>query len=226
MKLREYQERAITDLRAAYTAGRRAPCLVLPTGGGKTIVAAEIIRSATARGRRVLFMAHRSELIDQTVSKLEMSGVTDVRMIRAAQDVGNPIAAVTVASVQTLTMPRWAGRLPRADLVVFDECHHVVADSWARLATAYSDALLMGMTATPQRSDGRPIGDIFDSIVVGATVAELTALGHLVPCRVWAPPMTLDTAELALSPVEAYQQHNAPSSSASPSSTRVACPMR
>jgi DNA repair protein RadD len=205
MKLRPYQDRAITDLRAQYAAGRRAPCLVLPTGGGKTLIASEIIRSATGRGKRVLFLAHRKELIEQTVSKLERFGVTDVRMIQAARDVGSPVAPVTVASVQTLT--KWSDRMPRADLVVFDEAHHVVAKSWASIADRYAGAHLLGMTATPERSDGKPLGDIFDALVVGATVRELTDLGHLVSCRVFAPPLELETAQLALSPLEAYRKH-------------------
>src|SRR4051812_38626507 len=123
--LRPYQDRAIADLRAAYAAGRRAPCLVLPTGAGKTVVASTIIRSAVARGQRCLFLAHRRELIDQSVAKLEACGVTNVRMIRAQHDVGDPTAPVTVASVPTLT--NWMDRLPIADLVLFDECHHTKA---------------------------------------------------------------------------------------------------
>jgi DNA repair protein RadD len=205
--LRDYQQRAICDLRATYATGKRAPCLVLPTGGGKTLIASEIIRAALTRSKRVLFLAHRTELLEQTVGKLERFGVTDVRLIQAARDTGSPIAPVTVASVQTLT--RWQDRMPRADLVVFDECHHVVAKTWASIATHYAGAHLLGMTATPARSDGRPLGDIFDALVVGATVRELTDLGHLVPCRVFAPVAVLDTEQLALSPVEAYAQHGA-----------------
>lgn len=207
MKLRPYQERAIASLRAQYAAGRRAPCLVLPTGGGKTLVASEIIRSALGRGRRVLFLAHRRELIGQTVSKLERFGVTDVRIIQAAHDIGRPDSPVCVGSVQTLT--RWADRMPRADLVVFDEAHHVVAKSWSAIADRYGGAHLLGMTATPERSDGKPLGDVFDALVVGATVRELTDLGHLVPCRVYAPPLELERAQLALSPLEAYRKHGA-----------------
>jgi DNA repair protein RadD len=205
VKLRPYQDRAIQDLRAQYAAGKRAPVLVLPTGGGKTLIASEIIRSATARGRRVLFLAHRRELIDQTVAKLERFGVTDVRVIQAARDVGRPNAPVAVGSVQTIT--RWQDRMPLADLVVFDEAHHVVAKSWSKIADHYQSAHLLGMTATPERSDGRPLGDIFDALVVGATVRELIDLEHLVPSRVFAPIRTLDTAQLALSPVEAYEKH-------------------
>ena len=118
VNLRPYQLRAIADLRKSYAAGNRAPCLVLPTGAGKTVVASEIIRSATSRGKRVLFLAHRAELLDQSVAKLENTGVTNVRMIRAEHDIGSPTAPVVVASVQTLT--KWIDRMPKADLVVFD----------------------------------------------------------------------------------------------------------
>ena len=204
MNLRPYQSRAIDDLRAQYQAGKRAPCLVLPTGAGKTVIAASIIRSASQRGRKVLFLVHRTELLSQSVSKLEAAGVTDLRIIRAGQDLGSNVAPVTVASIPTLT--RWPTP-PAADLVVFDECHHVVAKTWAKLAAAYARANILGMTATPQRSDGKPLGDIFDSIVVGSTVRELTDLGHLVSCRVWAPQVQPGAGEIALDPAEAYRQH-------------------
>src|SRR5690349_19849506 len=198
LTLRPYQLRAIDDLRAAFRRGRRAPCLVLPTGGGKTIVAAEIIRSAVALGNRVLFAAHRRELISQTVAKLALAGIWDVRVIRAASDSGRPDAPVVVGSIQTLTMPRWSGRLPHADLLVPDECHHLMADRWRAIASGYPAARILGLTATPERADGRALGDVFDDIVIGATVSELTDAGYLVPCRVFAPPEQLDTAELAL----------------------------
>jgi DNA repair protein RadD len=207
VKLRPYQERAIEALRAEYARGKRAPVLVLPTGAGKTVVASEIIRSAVSRGRRVLFLAHRAELITQSVAKLEAAGVTDVRIIQAATDLGNPRArrrrrqhpdAHQVGRADARGGPRGVRR-----------AHHTVARTWARIAERYRGSLLMGMTATPQRSDGKGLGDIFDSLVVGSTVAELTALGHLVPCRVWSAPRKLESAQVILNPVAAYQQHAA-----------------
>jgi len=179
--------------------------LVLPTGAGKTVIASSVIRSATERKRRTLFLVHRQELLSQSVSKLEHAGVTDLRIIRAGQDLGSSNAPVTVASIPTLT--RWGDRMPGADLVVFDECHHVVAKTWQRIADTYKSSHLLGMTATPERSDGQPLGDVFDSIVVGATVRELTELGHLVPCRVWAPATLPENGEIAADPAEAYKQH-------------------
>jgi superfamily II DNA or RNA helicase len=205
--LRPYQERAVAELRAVYASGKRAPVLVQPTGAGKTVIASAITRSATDRGKRVLFLVHRVELLDQSVAKLERAGVTNVRLIRADQDLGSPLAPVTVASIPTLTTPRWLERLPVADLVIVDECHHTAAPTWRRIADAYAGAKLLGMTATPQRSDGAPLGDIFDALVVGSTVKELTELGHLAPCRAWGPPNLLDSGQLALDPTEAYLTH-------------------
>lgn len=206
MKLRPFQERATDLVRASYASGHRAPLLQLPTGGGKTVIMANAIKSAVARGREVLVNVHRAELVTQTVAKLEAAGVIDLRIIQAASDLGNPTAKVAVASIQTLT--NWnRDRMPRADLVIFDEAHHVVAKTWASIAGHYADALLLGCTATPQRADGKGLGDIFDDLIIGASVAELTALGYLVPCRVWAAPRKLESAQVVLSPAKAYQEH-------------------
>jgi len=205
--LRPYQERAIEALRRSYTSGRRAPCLVLPTGSGKTVIAATIISGAQARGNRALFVAPRRELIQQTVRKLADAGIWDVRVIQASNDTGRPDAPVIVGSIQTLTMARWLGQLPPAELVIPDECHHLVSDHWSKLAAAYPQARWLGLTATPERSDGRPLGDVFDDLIVGASVRELMELGYLVPCRVFAPPEALETAQLATDPVAAYMTY-------------------
>lgn len=204
MQLRDYQRRAIDDLRLSYANQHRAPCLVLPTGAGKTVVASEIIRLTIERGGRVLFLAHRVELIGQTVAKLESAGVTDIRIIQAGGELGNPNARVTVASIPTLAR---RGLRPEASLVIFDECHHTVAKTWAKLAEHYSGSLLLGLTATPERSDGAALGDIFDDIVVGATVKELIELGHLAPARVQGPTSNLGSNTVAMSVADAYARY-------------------
>ncbi len=207
LTLRPYQERAIEALRAAYAAGRRAPCLVLPCGGGKTIISAALIFFAIIRGTRCLFIADRSTLIVQTVAKLAMAGVTDVRVIQAQRDDGPRDALVTVASAQTLRTPGWQSRMPDADLVIWDECHGVVANTYAAVFARYPAARRLGLTATPCRGDNKPL-DVFDELVVGATIRELTELGHLARCRVLpAPRGALQAGQIALDPVTAYQRH-------------------
>lgn len=198
----DYQADSIARVRAAYLRGRRAPCLVLPCGGGKTIVAAFIILAAIQRGTRILFVADRCTLIDQTVAKLALVGVTGVRIIQAARDTGPSDALVTVASAQTL---RLRAELPEADLVIWDEVHHVIADTYAATVARYPAAKFLGLTATPCRGDNRPL-DICDELVVGATIRQLTELGHLARCRVIAPDRELEPGQIAQSPLDAWRK--------------------
>lgn len=211
LQLRPYQIRAVDMLRAAYLAGRRSPVLVMPTGAGKTQVAALVIASARERGNASLFIAGRTELLDQTVDKLAGAGVTDVRVIQADRDTGDSASPVTVASFQTLTQDGWLDRLPRADLVIIDESHHASCSSIGRILQRFPAARLLGLTATPIRGDRATLSPPFDSLITGPTVAELTALGHLVPCRliVPSPAAELKSGELAMDPVDAYLQHGA-----------------
>lgn len=205
--LRPYQEQSIERLRASYASGHRAPLYCLPTGGGKTRVAAAIIASARSLGRRVLFGVGRTELLDQSESKLRDAGVSDFRVIQADRDDGPRDSLVTLASIPTLVTERWSEQLPDADLVVIDEAHHVMASTWNQLAKKYASSALLGLTASPQRGDKRALGDMFDDLVVGATVSELVALGHLAASRVYAPTRIMGPRELALDPVDAFERY-------------------
>lgn len=174
-----------------------------------TIIAAHCIDAAHARGRRSLFAAGRVELIDQSVGKLHDAGITDIRVIQADRDEGPKDAMVTVASVQTLVTDRWQGCLPAADFLICDEAHHGSARTWSGLLGKYPHAHKLGLTATPERGDGKPLGDLFQSLVTGPSVSELIGLGHLVPIIVYPPKggETLDPTQVALDPVKAYQQY-------------------
>jgi DNA repair protein RadD len=203
VKLRGYQDRAVVETSERYAAGFRSPALVMPTGSGKTPTAAEMIRRSVFKGRRVGFLANRDELLNQAINKLTDAGIADIRIIKAGND-NQAAGPVFAASIPTLTSKGWSGELPPADFLVFDECHHAPAATWAGLVARYPNAKLLGLTATPQRGDGRSLHGQFDSIVVGCTVKELTELGHLVPCKLYAPPRILSSRELAQDPVDAY----------------------
>lgn len=199
-----HQSRAIADVKAAYRAGARRICVVLPTGGGKTRLGMGVVEGAMSKGRRLLWVAHREELIDQASESLRELG-QDHGIIKAGR-VASPSMPVQVASVQTLTAR--PGSLPPADIIVADECHHNTCDTHRDMLAHYPrPELVLGLTATPQRGDGAPLGDIYEALVVGATIAELQAArrpdGHtvLVPCRTVRPPAAQQ--ELAERPIQA-----------------------
>ena len=123
MQLRSYQQRAIDDLRNAYRFGYRAPLLCLPTGGGKTIIFTAIAQASAARGRRVLILVHRRELLRQASEKLRWAGLE--HGLIAAGIEPSP-AAVQVASVQTIAR-RLSGIDWQLDLIIIDEAHHATA---------------------------------------------------------------------------------------------------
>jgi superfamily II DNA or RNA helicase len=146
--------------------GRRRILLVAATGAGKTVIAGAIIAQDVAQGRRVLFLAHRRELIRQASTKLYDIGV-DHGIVQAGFPT-RPGAKVQVASIPTLhrrAVQSTAMDLPPADLVVVDEAHHVRARSYLQILDAYRGAVILGLTATPCRGDGRGLGNVFEVIV-------------------------------------------------------------
>jgi DNA repair protein RadD len=191
VSLRPYQQVGVDAVRAAYAAGKRAPLAVMPTGAGKTVLFSFITQNAAARGKRVVILAHRAELIEQIAGALEQFGVAHGFVAAGYPYVESP---VLVASAQTLV--KRLGKIPAPDLIVCDEAHHCVAgNTWGKILAAYPEAKVLGVTATARRPSGEALGDIFDSLVMGPSLQELTDAGFLVPARIFAPP-TVDTSGL------------------------------
>lgn len=198
LTLRPYQQQAVDGIRDSFKRGNKAPLLVLPTGGGKTIVFTYIASNASARGKRVLVLVHRIELMRQTSEKLHTFGV-DHGLI-------NPLFTPTywkpvqVASVQTLVnrLNKLASAPP--DLIIVDEAHHATASTWRKIIAAYPNALVLGVTATPCRGDGSGLGadsdGLFDDLIVGPQIADLIGEGFLVQPKVYAPLERIDLSGL------------------------------
>lgn len=204
--LRAYQLEAIELVRARMRGGKHRIVLVMPTGSGKTRTGAEIVRQAEAKGSRILWLAHRTELVDQTCKTLAEYNI-DVGAISASSCWDyRPDAPVQVASIQTLLA---RDHRPPANLIIWDECHHASegAEEWASLLDAYPGVRMLGLTATPERGDGAGLAPMFDDLVVGVSVRKLTEMGHLVPCEVIRPDKLLDRGHLAQPPLEAYRAH-------------------
>lgn len=207
--LRPYQADAISAAREAYRAGRRAICLVAPTGAGKTRIGVELVRGALDKGGSVLWLAHRAELLRQAYAALKREGVPEGQLgIIAPWASYSRDARVQVASIHTLVaMRRRGAAMPPAKVVVFDEAHHFAADEWREVAAGVHQdgAASLGLTATPERGDGRALGDLFDHLVPVASIRRLQALGVLVPVVTFSPPHR--TKDLSESPVAAYQRY-------------------
>lgn len=187
-ELRAYQVEAIDSLRRSLAGGSRAPLLVAPCGSGKTAIAADMIRSAREKSHQCLFLAPRRELIYQTAARLESVGIAH-GVIMAGEE-PSLMPGVQVASIPTLharAIQRDAIDLPRAGLVLVDEAHIGVGGRAQQIIEHYQrEAVVVGLTATPARSDGLGLGAIYDDLVCGPSVADLTGQGYLVASRYFA----------------------------------------
>jgi superfamily II DNA or RNA helicase len=189
--LRGYQEEAIAALRAAIARGHKRLILQAQTGSGKTVVASKIMQSAVEKGRKCLFLAHARQLIKQCSDKLSLYGIQHGVIMAGVDPYWS--APVQVASRDTL-LARYeclGGRkkkdLPPADVVIVDECHGSMSPGYAKILDQYPDAVILGLTATPIRGDGKGLGDRYSFMVQAAKPSRLIAEGSLVPTRIIAP---------------------------------------
>lgn len=194
LTLRPYQLAGIEHARELIRQGHRRILLVLSTGGGKTACASAIIAGAIGKGKRALFVAPRREIVSQSFWSLVRAGVPEDQLgviMADGQIVGpdnrpyrahRPGAPTQVASWQTLSRRV----LPPADVVFFDEAHHLRSASQDRLAVHYhaAGAVTIGLTATPVRADGKGLGAHFDVLHTVATFRELASAGYLCVPRV------------------------------------------
>lgn len=186
LTLRPYQSDAIASIRDAFAKRHRAVLFVLPTGGGKTVVFSSITTGAAAKGNRVCILVHRVELLEQASRSLNSLGVRH-GLIAAGRSM-DLSAPVQVASVGSLA--RRLHKLPASlfQLLVVDEAHHSNAGTWATILRHFESARVLGVTATPIRSDGKGLGEWYQAMVLGPSPAELTDAGFLAPAKVYAPP--------------------------------------
>lgn len=178
-KLRTYQRTAIESARRALT--KSGSCILqMPTGAGKTRSATEIV--AHSRGV-IWFVCHRQEIERQVAKAFTAAGI-DFGVVSPRGEL-EPKKRVQIVSVHTLR--ERLKKLPLPKLVIWDECHHVAAKSWASIRAKLKDARHLGLTATPERLDGKGLGEWFKELVTGPGIAELIKKGFLSEFRYFAP---------------------------------------
>lgn len=194
MELRPYQQEAVAAIEREWEEGRARTLLVLPTGTGKTVVFASVIANAVRKGKRALVLAHRGELLDQAADKIE--AVTGMRcsVEKAEQTAVGSWNFVTVGSVQTMMRDSRLKRIApdRYDVVVVDEAHHALSDSYQRVLEHFHGADVLGVTATPDRGDRRNLGSFFDSLAYEYTMPQAVRDGYLCPIEAQTIPLKLD----------------------------------
>lgn len=173
MPLREYQIDLINNVRNSYRHGNKAPCIVLPCGGGKSIIVAEMAKKTTEKGNRVLFIVHRKELCDQIRNTFTRWGVD--------------MALCQIGMVQTVC--RHLDKMPAPSLIITDENHHAKADSYTKIYKAFPKAYKIGVTATPVRLDGSGLKGVNDDLIIGVSAKWLIENQFLAPYDYFAPTL-------------------------------------
>ena len=188
LQLRDYQTECLTAISEASNADISRPLVSLPTGTGKTIIFAYIIRKIAERGGRSLVLVHRDELLNQAEDKLRMIWPeAEVGVVKAARNELD--AAVIIASVQTLSRESRLTQLGhiRFDFLVTDEAHHSVASSYQRIYDAVledgSGQLHLGVTATPNRADRLGLQEVYEKVVYYRSLLEMIRAGWLCDLR-------------------------------------------
>jgi len=190
MKLRDYQERLVSDVRSAFRRNRRV-LMQLPTGGGKTCCFSYIAAGLQRKNKRALVISHRHQIDTQNSQEFEKWGVSHGRVRSGLPMTPSPIQVGMVG-----TIVNRLDQLDPPDLLIVDEAHHSPAGQWAKILGAFPKAFVLGVTATPQRLDGKGLDSQYDELVLGPTTYDLIKQGYLADYRAFASPLRVDLSNL------------------------------
>jgi superfamily II DNA or RNA helicase len=189
MKLRKYQIDAITGVREQFYAGRKRVILVSPTGSGKSLIFSTIAKNIVTKEKRALILVHRHQLLKQASESLTGMGIRhDLFKGGSGKHCHLMKERVMVASIQSYV--KYCSKLPEFDLIIIDESHRSCSGSYRQVFDSFRGAYFLGVTATPKRLDGQPLGDLYEAMVHGPTTKELIDQGYLSPYRAFigVPP--------------------------------------
>lgn len=177
LALRSYQEEIIDKLLDALNKGFKRPFVQLPCGGGKTSIFSYFTEQFSIRGAKVWFLVHRRELIDQTIATFKRFEV--------------PMENVYVGMVQSAMKMHY-----EPDIIIFDEAHMSYSKTWRKVIDKYPNAIIIGTSATPKRTDGSPLNEIYDDLIQGVQPKWLIENKYLSEFDYYAPKIGIDYSEI------------------------------
>jgi len=195
MELRPYQIQAQAAIFEQWLTVNKT-LLVLPTGTGKTIVFAKVAEEMVRRGKRVLILAHRFELLEQASDKIKTAtGLTTV-LEKAGNSCLNSWFRIVVGSVQTLQSKKRLEKFPvdYFDVIIVDEAHHSLSNSYQTVLNHFNGAKVLGVTATPDRGDMRNLGQYFESLAYEYSLPKAIKDKYLTPIKAQTIPLKIDLA--------------------------------
>lgn len=191
--MRPYQESAVHAIEQGWQTYSKQLC-VLPTGAGKSPI---FSWCADRTHGRTLILAHREELVAQAIDKLHKFTGINAGMLRGMHSNAHHGHETVVASVQTLInrLDRWPS--DHFELVVCDEAHHSISQSWQKVLNHFdSHAKVLGVTATPDRGDKRNLGEYYENVAYELTLLDLIRDKYLVPVKVKTCPVDIDMGQV------------------------------
>lgn len=193
MELRPYQKESMESVFEQWEEVDKT-LLVLPTGCGKTIVFAKITEQCVKGGKRVLILAHRGELLEQAADKIAKTTGLGCATEKAEQSSLNTWYRIVVGSVQTLMREKRLNQFDRDyfDVIIIDEAHHCISDSYQKVLQYFSNAKVLGVTATPDRGDMKNLGSYFESLAYEYSLPKAIKEGYLCPIKAQTMPLKLD----------------------------------
>ena len=206
--LRPYQQECIDAIKHEWFEEEHSRTLgVLPTASGKTIIAAGLIQDLIDSSKRVLFLAHRNELINQAYDKIKSFTGIECAIEKAEETSIGKDNKVVVGSIQTLCRESRLSKFSKDyfDMIIVDECHHILADSYMTILNHFNEARVLGITATPDRGDQKNLGQFFDSKAYEYTMAQGIKDGWLSPIKAQMIPLQLDIMMFQLHKVTIMQ---------------------
>ena len=199
MELRPYQQEAKDSIFEQWESVDKT-LLVLPTGCGKTIVFAKVAEECVRRGKRVLIMAHRGELLEQASDKIYKTTGLRCAVEKAEETCLGSWFRITVGSVQSLQRDKRLSRFPDNyfDAIIIDEAHHCISDGYQKVLKYFSDAKVLGVTATPDRGDMQNLGQYFETLAYEYTLPKAIREGYLSPIKALTIPLKLDLSGVGI----------------------------